>query len=332
MSLIMVQDNLGIPKYKQIVASIEDGLTKGILKKGDKLPSINYIKDRFSLSRDTVLTAFNELKSRGIVESISGKGYYIKSESIGITQKIFLLFDELNAFKEDLYNAFLDNIGENKQVDIFFHHFSPDMFKKLIYDSIGNYSYYIIMPANLKNTNAIIDKLPSDKVYILDQIHEELSQYPAIYQNFQDDIFNSLKQALSLLNKYKKIVLLFPDKKQPSGMLLGFQKFRESTNFPCEVINSLHNRELNKGDVYLVLDDQNLIVLIKKIKEQQFKTGKDIGVISYNDTLLKEIVEDGITTISTDFRTMGKRLAQMVHNNEKLKIENPNALIIRNSL
>ena len=94
------------------------------LKKGDKLPSINSIRNKFSLSRDTVLMAFNELKMRGIVESVSGKGYYIKSENINVKRKVFLLFDELNAFKEDLYNAFLEELNDNIQVDIFFHHFS----------------------------------------------------------------------------------------------------------------------------------------------------------------------------------------------------------------
>ena len=59
---------------------------------------------------------------------------------------------------------------------------------------------------------------------------------------------------------------------------------------------------------------------------------KDLGIISYNDTLLKEIVEGGITTISTDFKKMGGRLAQMVMQKESIKIENTNNLIIRNSL
>ena len=332
MGLITIEDTIGIPKYKQIVLSVEKGLTDGSLKKGDKLPSINSVRDRFLLSRDTVMMAFNELKMRGIVESISGKGYYIKSEDIAVTQKVFLLFDELNAFKEDLYNAFLNSLDDGIQVDIFFHHFSYDVFKKHIYDSIGNYNYYVIMPANLTETELVIDKLPEDKVFILDQTHEALKQYPSIHQNFEDDIYKSLNQSLDLLKKYQKIVLLFPDKKQPLGMLKGFQKFRKSTSFPQEVINSLENRTLKKGEVYLILDDRDLIVLIKKIKEQQLEIGKDIGVISYNETLLKEIVEGGITTISTDFKAMGKRLATMIANNERSQIENPNALIIRNSL
>ena len=62
------------------------------------------------------------------------------------------------------------------------------------------------------------------------------------------------------------------------------------------------------------------------------KTAKDIGIISYNDTLLKEIVEGGITTISTNFNLMGERLAEMILNNEFAQVENPNSLILRKSL
>jgi len=332
MSIISVKKNSGVPKYKQIVTSIEEGLINGVLKKGNALPSINSIKAKFSLSRDTVLMAFGELKARGIVESIPGKGYYIKNEDVNVVQKVFLLFDELNAFKEDLYTSFINELNDNIQVDIFFHHFNEDMFRKLIYDNIGSYSYYVIMPANLNNTAQVLKNLPSDKVYILDQTNEELKDYPAIYQNFETDILKSLFAAHHLIEKYHKIVLLFPEKKQPKGMLNGFQNYRKHTNVVHEVINSLVDRQLVKGEVYLLLDDQSLILLIKKMKDQNFILGKDIGVISYNDTLLKEIVEGGITTISTDFNQMGKRLAQMILNKENLQIENPNSLIIRNSL
>lgn len=332
MNPITVKNNLGIPKYKQIVSSIEEALVNGLLKKGDKLPSVNSIRNRFSLSRDTVFTAYNELKSRGIIESIPGKGFYIKSENVDVEQKVFLLFDELNAFKEDLYNSFLESLGENIHVDIYFHHFNYNLFEKLIVESIGNYNYYIIMPANLSKTNSVIKRLPKEKVYILDQIHEDLKVYSAIYQNFEDDIYTSLNKAKSLLSKYDKIVLFFPEKKQPLGMLTGFNKFKKESNLNCEVINSIKNRIPKKSEAYLILDDQNLIVLIKKIKDLKLILGKDVGIISYNDTLLKEIVEDGITTISTDFKQMGKRLAKMILNKEQIRIKNPNSLIIRNSL
>ncbi len=332
MSIVSVKNNLGVPKYKQIIASVESAIVSGELKRGDKLPSINSIRNRFSLSRDTVLIAYNDLKARGIIQSIPGKGYYLINENISVAQKIFLLFDELNTFKEDLYNSFLTNLDPNIEVDIYFHHFNNDVFSKLIFDHIGNYNYYIIMPANLENTDMVINKLPKDKVYILDQTHEELSQYSAIYQNFEKDIFNSLTNGLSYLEKYNSLTLLFRKQKQPQGMLKGFNSFCGKNHYKHEVIDTFINRVPKKGEVYLIPDDRNLIVMIKKIKEEKLQIGKDIGVISYNDSLMKEIVEGGITTISTDFNKMGQRLAQMILKNETAKIENPNTLILRNSL
>ncbi|WP_420551562.1 GntR family transcriptional regulator [Tenacibaculum aiptasiae] len=332
MSIIHIEKNIGIPKYKQIVTSIENAIALKQIKLGDKLPSINSIRSKYKLSRDTILYAYNDLKVRGIIESIPGKGYYVNSESVYITQKVFLLFDELNAFKEDLYNSFLTNLNETIEVDIFFHHFNYDVFKKLIYDNLGKYNYYIIMPAKLEKTELILNKIPQKKVYILDQTNNELSHYPAIYQNFEKDIFNGLVDGLKLLKKYDHLIFLFEENKQPNGLLKGFKKFCSMNRFKNTVIESLEGFEIEKGDVFIIPDDRNLIRIIKKVKETKYKIASDIGIISYNDTLLKEIVEDGITTISTDFKAMGKKLAQMISNNEGGQIENENKLIIRNSL
>jgi DNA-binding transcriptional regulator YhcF (GntR family) len=331
MKLISIKNNIGTPKYKQIVESVENAILGKDLVKGSQLPSINSICDTFGVSRDTVMVAYNQLKTRGIIHSISGKGYYVKCENINLEQKIFVLFDELNVFKEDLYNAFLKNIEGNFVVDIYFHHFNYEVFSKLIFESIGNYNYYVIMPANLEKTNLIIEKLPKEKVYILDQMHDELKDYAAIYQNFENDMYSNLTAGISSLKKYNKLILHFQNK-QPNGMRDGFVRFCEATNFDYEIVNSLDNRAPSKGEVYIIPDDRNLIVIMKKIKEQGLVLSENIGIISYNDTLLKEIIEGGITTISTDFNKMGERLAKMILNNEHVKIENKNSLILRNSL
>ena len=332
MEIVKIKENYGKPKYKQIIASIEDAILNGVLKKGDKLPSLNRIKDQHSLSRDTVLTAFNELKTRGIIQSIVGKGYYITSENVEVNQKIFLLFDEFNSFKEDLYNSFLVGLGAAVQVDVFFHHFNLDVFNKLINDNVGDYSCYVIMPANLKGVETVIKRLPNDKVYILDQIQSELLEYPSIYQNFKKDIYQGLGAGLEGIKKYKKAILLYDREHQPQGILEGFNLFCTDYAIQNEVIETLSNRTLSKGELYILLEDKNLIRIIKRTKEQDFKLTQDIGIISYNDTLLKEVVEGGITTISTDFTHMGERLAQMILNREFVQVENPNSLIIRKSL
>lgn len=331
MSIVSVKKNIGIPKYKQIVTSIEEAISRGDLRKGDQLPSINNLRDKHGLSRDTVLTAFNELKMRGIIHSIVGKGYYVSTASVDTIQKIFLLFDELNSFKEDLYNSFLDNLDSKIQVDIFFHHFNYDVFRKLILDNHGNYNYYVVMPSNLKNAYLAISTLPDNKVCILDQTNPQLLRYTTLYQNFEKDIYNNLTKGLLLIKKYEKLVLVF-NEKQPQGMLDGFNAFIGNHDISGEVIHSLQNRLLANGEIYIIPDDKTLLRIIKKIKKEQLLLGQDVGIISYNDTLLKEIVEGGITTISTDFNTMGERLAQLIMNKEEAQIENPSDLILRKSL
>lgn len=332
MKIISIQNNLGIPKYKQIIQSIEKVIEEGILKKGEKLPSVNKVCMTQSLSRDTVLQAYDELKKRGIIYAIPGKGYYVKSVETTIKQKIFLLFDELNIFKEDIYNSFLKNIGKGVQVDIFFHHFNIQVFKKLIDDSNGDYTKYIIMPTNLVEAASIIKTLPVNEVYILDQTNSELKSYPAVYQNFVKDIYDALLKGKSRLKKYKKMIIIFPGFREPLGMKEGFINFCTDSSIDYEVITDFSNRIIQIGEVYVIPSDRDLVSVIETSKRQNLQLGVDYGIISYNDTPLKKVVENGITTISTNFEAMGKILAHMISKGERKQIENNCALILRNSL
>ncbi len=332
MNIVSLTKESGKPKYKQIVTSIEEAILKGALQKGDQLPSLNVVKNEHKVSRDTVLTAFSELKNRGIIHSVVGKGYYVSTNNVAVSKKIFLLFDELNPFKEELYNSFLNNLNDNTQVDIFFHHFNINLFTKLIEDYAGNYNYYIIMPGNFENTNRILQRLPSDKVFILDQFHKDLLSYSGVYQNFEKDIYKGLESGLKSILKYNKLNLIATEQKQPKGIFKGFKKFCDTHNFDFEILKHTYNLKINSGELYFILEDKNLISFIKKIKQLNLDVGKEVGIISFNDSPLKEIVEDGITTISTDFKKMGKTLAKMILENHQIKIENKSELIIRKSI
>lgn len=332
MKIIQVDSQSGLPKYKQIVQSVEIAIAEKRLLKGDRLPSVNKVSLEFSLSRDTVLLAYDELKKRGIVFAILGKGYYVKSVEFSFEQRFFVLFDELNAFKEDLYTSILEAVDNRVQIDIFFHHFNISMFQKLINESNGNYSKYIIMPTNLAEAAGLIKTLPSNDVYILDQTNPELSDYPAVYQNFINDMFQALVEAKEHLNKYTKLILIFPGFKEPLGMVDGFLQFCHQFSFQQEVLPDFDNCMIQKGDVYIIPNDRHLVKVIEQAKKQGFKLGVEYGIISYNDTPLKKVVENGITTISTDFKAMGTCLIEMIFANQKKQIENKSQLIVRASL
>lgn len=331
MELISVRNKSGVPKYKQIVKSIEKAISIGLLKVGDPLPSLNYIRDEHKVSRDTVVSAFNELKVRGIVNSVVGKGYYVASCDVKVERKVFMLFDEFNSFKEDIYNAFLEEVGTDLQVDIFFHHFNIEVFDKLVSMSAGNYNAYVLMPSDLAINPSVINNLPPNEVYILDQTNPELSDFPSVHQNFEKIVYEGLLECTELLKKYDLIVLINSSDNQPSGISRGFERFCKINDFRNEMVSSVPT-QLKVDTAYLILDDKILVQLIKNIKSASLKISEEVGIIAYNDSLLKEVFEGGITTISTNFTKMGQRLAQMILNNEDQQIENDYRVSIRKSL
>jgi DNA-binding transcriptional regulator YhcF (GntR family) len=332
MKLITIHNNSGVPKYRQIIASLEKAIREGQLGKGERLPSVNKVCLEFSLSRDTVLLAYEELKKRGIILSIPAKGYYVKSTEVSIREKIFLLFDELNSFKEDLYNSFLEGAGKDVQVDIFFHHFNRDMFGKLIREGNGNYTKYIIMPSNLVDSASSIKTLPANEVFIMDQTNPDLAEFTSVHQNFITDIYKALLEGKERLDQYGKLVLIFPGRHEPIGMRDGFLNFCSDFSVSHEVISGFEGRKIEHGEVYIIPNDRDLVRVIEQSKKQRLYIGSDFGIISYNETPLKKVVENGITTISTDFEAMGKIMAKLIQEGKKKQVENQCRLIIRNSL
>ncbi len=319
-------------KYRQIIQSVINSISDGIISKGDKIPSINEIANEYNLSRDTVMLAFNELKARGILGAVPGKGYFVESNNVKIEKRILLLFDELNSFKEELYNAFLESLPDDTQVDIYFHHFDKTVFSSLIKERVGKYTAYLVMPANLTGILPVVQLLPQDKVYIIDRKLDELEGYPVVYQSFDEDMYNGLSAGVDLLKKYEKIVLVYPGGKEPIGFLKGFERFCKDNDFNNEVYGKIKDKPIKKGEVYILPSDRMLINLVKRCWEKGYKIGKDVGVISINESALKEVVANGITTISTDFKLMGKTLADFVENKRTGEVKNISRFTKRNSL
>lgn len=332
--LIKIDADSPVPKYKQLIDSIHQALEMQHLKKNEKIPSINEICRRFTLSRDTVLTAFSDLQARGIITSKPGKGYYINKVSTNHPHKIFLLFDKLSPYKEILYNSIKDELKRKGTVDIYFHHFNAKIFDTLIHDSIGQFTAYVVMPIPSKSIASSLKQIPKDKLYILDRGRRIFGQtYPSVCQNFKKDVYEALQSGNDLIDKYKKLCMVYPDISNiPSDIKRGFEQYCKERNFSYAVHKVHAEPKIQKGTAYLIFDDKNLVTLVKQARAHQLELGKDVGIISYNDTPLKSVVANGITTISTDFEGMGRTLVQMILNKKRDHIENPCRLIRRNSL
>ncbi len=80
------------------------------------------------------------------------------------------------------------------------------------------------------------------------------------------------------------------------------------------------------------VSDDDLYRFIKICRGRKWKTGADVGVVAYNDNPVKEILEDGITTITTNHDETGRTVARMILNNDFRRIKSPFEFIKRNSL
>ena len=90
--------------------------------------------------------------------------------------------------------------------------------------------------------------------------------------------------------------------------------------------------EVKKGEVYISEEESDLVSIIKLARQKKLKIGKDIGVLSFNDTPLKEVLENGISVISTNFTRMGSLAAELILEKRRLKVRNEFSFIRRNSL
>ena len=334
---IFIDEQSVTPKYLQLTNSIVKGINSGKIEQNYVLPSINDISYELEISRDTAERAYRQLKKMGIIGSVPGKGYFIARTEFNTPLKIFLLFNKLSTHKKIIYDSFAGALGENAAIDFYIYNNDFSLFKKLLENKRDDYDHYVIIPHFLEggeNADQIINALPKHKLLLLDKLLAKVDgAYGAVYENFEKDIYGALEQALTQLEKYDTLKIIFPSYTYfPQEILNGFTRFCQQYAFSHKVVHRIANEAVTKGEVYINLMEDDLVVLIEKILCTSLQVGKDVGVISYNETPLKKIILDGITTISTDFKLMGEKAAELILNKSNEHVEIPFHLILRKSL
>jgi DNA-binding transcriptional regulator YhcF (GntR family) len=325
------------PKYLQLTNSIKDAIIAGKIKKDDLLPSINELSCILEISRDTAEKGYKHLKSLGIVNSVPGKGYYISNVDFRQRLRIFLLFNKLSSHKKIVYDAFVAALGEHVAIDFYIYNNDFALFKKLLDNKKEDYSHYVIIPHFIEGgeeSYRLINAIPKDKLVLLDKLLPGVEgEYAAVYENFEKDIYNALEQARDQLSKYHTLKIIFPDKSYfPNEIIKGFNRFCQQYAFSHKIVNDISTEAIQEGEVFINLMEADLVTLIERIISLKLKVGKQVGVISYNETPLKKVILNGITTISTDFSKMGELAAQLILSNSHTHAEVPFHLTLRPSL
>ena len=325
------------PKYLQLANSVIRAVAAGFLEAGTVMPSINELSYTFEISRDTAEKSYRHLKKIGILGSVPGKGYFVLAAQLAQPLKIFLIFNKLSAHKKIIYDAFVQALGEEAAIDFYIYNNDFSIFKKLLETRKDDYTHYVIIPHFIEGGErapAILNTLPKDRLLLMDiRVPGVSGTYAAVYEDFENDIYAALEEALPQLEKYHSLKIIFPAYSyHPKEILAGFHRFCDQFAFTGEVLPDISDQVIGKGEAYINLMENDLVLLIEKIMGAGLEVGRDVGVISYNETPLKKIILNGITTMSTDFRQMGEQAAKLILQQAHEQVAVPFRLTLRSSL
>jgi DNA-binding transcriptional regulator YhcF (GntR family) len=323
------------PKYRQIIEGVSRDIQAGRLRKGAPLPSINRLSRGRGVARDTVVKAYAGLKAMGLVDSAHGKGFFVATDHVTRTRRVFVLFDAFTPYKETLYGAFRAEAAGRAHADIFFHHFHPPLFAKLLGDARGRYESYVVMPFPDDGVRRLLAAFEPERLVLLDiDVDFRGKRCAEVLQSHDEGLERALEEAEPRLRKYASLTLVFPeDKHHPAAIKPAFRRFCRRRGLEGAIVPSLDGPAVRKGHAYFVIEDTDLVLLIKACRARGLRLGRDVGVVSYNDTPMKEVVQNGISVVSIDFEELGRKAARMALDPEPgRRVVEPTRFISRDSL
>lgn len=335
MKKIIFEKNINKVLYLQIADYFSKHIESGGYFHNDRLPSINFFSSKYQVSRDTVEKAYKLLVANGYARAVVGKGYFVDWSRQSKLNVLFIM-NKLSSYKKIVYYSFLEGLPDNTNVDLRIHHYDPGLLTEILKNNMSKYHYYVIMPHFFSSLSPAIGKkvlglVPGEQLLLLDKRVIGFDCMRCVYQDFKNDIYDGLTSAIDPLRKYSTIVLVFPDNSHhPTGIINGVRRFCKLQQKVFKQVSGLKPIEVSKGAAYIFVEEDDLSNFIKQIRQTDLVLGKDIGIISFNETVFKELLD--ITVITTDFAKMGRSAADMILHNRLGTVRNDFSFIQRKSL
>jgi GntR family transcriptional regulator len=86
--MFQVDFKSGKPVYLQLADQVRYAAASGALRPGDPLPSIRPLAEELRVNRNTIAKAYTELESQGVIETLPGKGCFLKENHSPFTRQV----------------------------------------------------------------------------------------------------------------------------------------------------------------------------------------------------------------------------------------------------
>src|SRR6266568_1859985 len=96
--ILQINFKSGMPIYLQLVDQIKTAAASGALRPGEALPSIRPLAEELRVNRNTVAKAYSELESLGVIETLPGRGCFLRENHSALRKEVRrkLLIDEID--------------------------------------------------------------------------------------------------------------------------------------------------------------------------------------------------------------------------------------------
>ncbi|MBQ9193034.1 MAG: GntR family transcriptional regulator [Bacteroidales bacterium] len=310
------------PLYKQLLHQFENLIRSGALSTGELLPSMNDLSAATGISKETVKKTYGLLREKGLIVPKQGKGFYVADLSEDARPHVLVLFDKLSIYKQILYNSFAERLGDQAELTIQTHNQNLDLFEYYLDTCLDQFDWYVITPhfpldeASQERAVKLISRIPNPKLIMLDRLQPGYpGNFGAVYQDFENDIYYGLTQGLDRRRETSALkVVTLPKSLYGSSIRKGVERFCTEHAVPVEYLTGVPE-QVSRGETYLILNsqlDSGLVGLARRIQEQGLRIGTDVRIISYNEFDMNELILGGLTTVSADFRQMGRLAADMI--------------------
>lgn len=319
--------------YRQLVSQVEQALHSGKLKAGEQIPSMNELAAKLNISRETVKKAYGILVKKGLIQPKQGKGFFTADINTSGHLRVLVIFDKFSIYKQLLFNAFAEQVSGAAEITILNHNQSIDLLEHYLDDNLDNFDFYLLAPhfpldeATQQRAVKQLSRIPYRKLIMLDRLQPGFpGQYGAVYQDFDNDIYDGLTEGMDAASLNRRLrVITLPMSLYGSHVVKGVKRFVTQNHVQAEFMTSVPD-SIERGDTFLLLNSQldaGLVSLTHKIQQAGLIIGRDVFIISYNESDMNELVLGGLTTVSTDFREMGRLAARMVLTHQLNKVHCP---------
>ncbi len=321
-------------KSEAFADAIIAGIKEKEIQVGEVLPSINKAVEELNLSRKTIYSGYNILKERGIVGTRERVGYFIASENTEQQIRVLLIIVSLSPYLRALYNAMSKKLEKKAKIELSSHNANPKIFGMILKDSISHYDKIVVSGFKHPAFKREVKKIPPEKLILFSRDGGYKKARNFYLQDFYKGTYHALQQGCKALSKYKNFYLIYEcsDKNFPEGIIQASKEICEQYGLTYHHADNFRNIKQMRDAVFFTIFDDDLVGILELIEEKKLILGKDAGIISYNESPIKRVVRQGITTVSVDFVKMGEMLAETILSSENNQVYLETKMIKRASL